>query len=84
MSENGVDNVAPPFRASPAGLKPGATPEALSRHFVDTTLPVLSHFPPVAVLDNFHFSIPPYHHEAPPRLFFPEGDGDGNRENPRC
>jgi type I restriction enzyme M protein len=38
VSSNWVDNVAPPFRAAHAGLKPGATAEALSRHFLDTTL----------------------------------------------
>ena len=29
--------VAPPFRAAHAGLKPGATPQAVSGYFVDTT-----------------------------------------------
>ena len=38
VSSNWVDNVASPFRAAHAGLRPGATAEALSRHFVDTTL----------------------------------------------
>jgi hypothetical protein len=38
VSSNWVDNVASPFRAAHAGLKPGATAEALSRHFLDTTL----------------------------------------------
>ena len=38
MAQRSRQKVAPPFRTTHAGLKPGATAKALFRHFVDSTL----------------------------------------------